>query len=110
MLWQMASGMRFKMPEGSLIVPDTNGLPSGGRPTASTTQSAMIAIQTGGLTPTLTPSLRDQITSDLRRWQVRTVVVGPMYNQGAMLTFFEGLLGREPEPVQGVYVWWDVGA
>jgi hypothetical protein len=108
MLWQLASGMRFKMPEGSLIVPDTNGAPTGGRPPASTTQTTMIAIQQGGQPPDLTPPLRSALESDLARWHVRTVIVGPMYNQDAMVSFWQQLLGRPPESVQGVLVWWDV--
>ena len=108
MLWQLSSGLRFRMPEGSLIVPDVNGLPSGGRPPQSTTQSTMIAIQQGNPAPTLTPSLREQILGDLRVWRVQTVVIGPMFNQQAMLGFFTQLLGSGPQQVDGVYVWWDV--
>jgi hypothetical protein len=108
MLWQLSSGMRFRMPEGSLIVPDVNGLPSGGRPPASTTQTTMIAIQQGNPAPELTPALRDQVMGDLHRWRVHTVVVGPMYNQAAMLEFFTRLFGNNPQQVEGVYVWWEV--
>jgi hypothetical protein len=110
LLWQLSTGMRFRMPEGPLNVPDINGRPSGGRPAASTTQSTMIAIQQGRPTPEFTPVLRDQITADLRHWQVRTVVIGPMYNQEAMVRFFSDLLGSSPEHIDGVYVWWDVRA
>lgn len=110
MLWQVASGMRYRMPEGSLIVPDVNGTPSGGRPPASTTQSTMIAIQQGGPAPDLTPELRAAISSDLSRWKIQTVIVGPMYNQAAMVAFLASLLGREPQLVGGVFVWWGVGA
>ncbi len=108
MLWQLASGMRYRMPEGSLIVPEGNGAPTGGRAPASSTQSIMIAIQEGGKAPGLTPSLKAAVSADLDRWQVRTVIVGPMYNQAAMVGFFASLLGREPQPLGGVYVWWDV--
>lgn len=108
MLWQLASNMRYRMPEGSLIVPDVDGTPTGGRPPASTTQSTMIAIQKGGGAPDLSPSLKAAVTGDLDRWQVRTVIVGPMYNQAAMISFFASLLGRDPQLVGGVYVWWDV--
>jgi hypothetical protein len=109
MLWQLASGMWFRMPEGSLIVPDVNGIPSGGRPPASRTQSTMIAIQQGGPAPQLTTELRSVVRADLRRWSIQTVVVGPMYNQSEMIDFFTALLGRHPEAAGGVFVWWDVG-
>ncbi len=108
MLWQVASNMRYRMPEGSLIVPDVDGTPTGGRPPSSATQSTMIAIQEGGKTPELTPNLKAAVTADLHQWQVRTVIVGPMYNQAAMVGFFTSLLSREPEPSGGVLVWWDV--
>jgi len=108
MLWQVASNMRYRMPEGSLIVPDVDGRSTGGRPPASVTQSTMIAIQEGGNTPVLTPYLKAAVTADLHRWQVRTVIVGPMYNQAAMVGFFASLLGREAQQVGGVLVWWDV--
>jgi hypothetical protein len=98
------------MPEGSLIVPDVNGTPSGGRPPASTTQSTMIAIQQGGPAPDVTPELRAAISSDLSRWKIQTMIVGPMYNQAAMVRFFASLLGREPQLVGGVFVWWEVSA
>ena len=110
MLWQLDSGMRYRMPEGSLIVPDVNGAPSGGRPPQSTTQTAMIAIQQGGGAPDLTPDLRSRLHQDLVRWHVETVIVGPMYNQAQMLIFFERLLGRAPQAVEGVLVWWETGS
>jgi len=108
MLWQVAAGMRFRMPEGALNVPDVNGNPSGGRPPQSATQTAMIAIQRGNQIPDMTPDLVAAISADLARWKVQTVVVGPMYNQQAMLVFFTELLGRRPEQIDGVFVWWDV--
>jgi hypothetical protein len=108
MLWQLASGMRFRMPEGPLNVPDVNGLPSGGRPPQSTTQSTMIAIQQGGPAPNLTPALRSAIQWDLVHWKVQTVIVGPMYNRDAMVEFFSSLLDRSPQQIGGVYVWRDV--
>jgi hypothetical protein len=109
MLWQQASGMRFRMPEGGMNVPDVNGRPSGGRPPASTTQRTMIAIQQGGPPPDLTADLRSALDADISRWKIQTVIVGPMYNQSAMIDFFSALLGRGPQKDRGVYVWWDVG-
>lgn len=108
MLWQQASGMRFRMPEGAMNVPDVNGRPTGGRPPASSTQSLMIAIQQGGSPPTLTQSLRAAVDADLERWRVQTVIVGPMFNQPAMLNFFSNVLGSRPQLDAGVYVWWNI--
>ncbi len=110
MLWQVASGMRFRMPEGSLNVPDVNGLPTGGRPPMSLTQDAMIAIQQGGQGPDLDAARKAAILDELHAWRVVTVIVGPMYNQAQMLTFFQALFDRPGQPDGGVYVWWNVSA
>ncbi len=107
MLWQVAAGMRYRMPEGSLIVPDVNGAPTGGRPPASATQTLMIAIQRG-FVQDLTPDQMAAVRADLVRWQVQTVIVGPMYNLAGMGGFFTSLLGRDPQSVGCVLVWWDV--
>jgi len=111
MVWQLASGMRYRMPEGSLIVPEVKGALSGttgGRPPESATQGIMIGIQRGGEAPDLTPSLKAAVAADLDRWQVRTVIVGPMYNQAVMIGFFTSLLAKGPQFEGGVFVWWDV--
>jgi hypothetical protein len=34
-------------------------------------------------------------------------VVGPMPNQQTMVSFLTDLLGREPQVVEGVYLWRD---
>jgi len=107
MLWQGVATLRFRMPEGYAFVPNPSGDASM-RPWPSATQSAMLAIQAGRPTPALTATLRARITRDLREWQVRTVIVGPMDHQGEMLRLFTFLLQRPPERVGGVYVWWGV--
>ncbi len=107
MLWQGVAGLRFRMPEGYAFVPSPSGDASM-RPWPSATQSAMLRIQAGQRSPELTAALHDSITRDLRAWGAHTVVVGPMDHQGEMLRLFRFLLGREPDRVGGVYVWWDV--
>ncbi len=108
MLWQVASGMRFRMPEGYVEVPGPNGEASLGGPLSTFTESTMLAIQDGGSAPQMTDSLRTGLLADLKRWNARTVLVGPMANQDEMVRLFTALFGREPESVGGVYVWWDV--
>lgn len=107
MLWQGVAKLRFRMPEGYAFVPNPSG-DANMRPWPSATQSAMLRIQAGRPTPALTATLRERITRDLRAWQVRTVVVGPMDHQGEMLRLFTFLLQRPPERTGGVYVWWTV--
>ncbi len=107
MLWQGVARLRFRMPEGYAFVPNPSGDASM-RPWPSTTQSVMLRIQAGERSPDLTATLRERITRDLRDWQVRTVIVGPMDHQREMLRVFRFLLRREPEHVSDVYVWWGV--
>jgi hypothetical protein len=54
--------------------------------------------------------VRDQVSRDLVGADVRHVVVGPMDHGGQMAAFFEDLLGRPPEEVDGVLLWRDVDA
>lgn len=108
MMWQVASGMRFRMPEGYVEVPGPNGKASLGGPLDSLTESTMLVIQDGGSAPTMTDELRFGLLADLKRWRVRTVIVGPMANEDEMVRLFSSLFAREPESVGGVFVWWDV--
>ena len=71
----------------------------------------MTKIRLGWDKPNLVPELRRALVADLARWQVGTVVVGPMDTppiEATMVQFLTGLLGRPPERVAGVRVWWDV--
>jgi hypothetical protein len=71
----------------------------------------MTKIRLGWRKPMLVPELRQQLVADLVRWQVGTVVVGPMDSpptEATMVQFFTELLGRPPEQVAGVWVWWNV--
>jgi hypothetical protein len=52
--------------------------------------------------------VRAELTRDLERHDVRTVIVGPMAHRARMLEFLGTLLGREPTHRGGVYVWYDV--
>jgi hypothetical protein len=107
MLWQLSSGMRFRMPEGYVRIPGPGHEVING-PLPSPTQTAMLRIQEGDRAPELTPEVRAGTTADFARWKVRTVIVGPMDNQAEMVRFFTEFLGREPEMNRGVFVWWNV--
>lgn len=109
MLWQAETGMRFAMPEGYVFVPHPSGN-AGMRPPPSTTQMVMLRIQLGHEAPRLTRRLRRQMLRDLWRWNVRTLLVGPMPHQKVMLGLFHNLLQRAPRYAGHVYVWWHVRA
>ena len=103
MLWEAASGMRFRMPEGYGFLPGPRQ-----DPPASTTQHVMVAVQRSGDQPALTDSDRNQMLSELASWQVQTVIVGPMPHQDRMIEVFRTVLGRDPSYQGGVYVWWRI--
>jgi hypothetical protein len=108
MIWQEQAGMRFRMPEGYAFIPDIG--PRGQRlsPPPSVTQTQVIVVAQGRAAP-LTPQTRQQILSELKSWQVQTVIIGPMTNEQQEIDLFTSLFGQAPQPADGVYVWWGVG-
>ncbi len=107
MLWQATAGMRYRMAGGYFVGTDRTGRAIFG--VVGTTLSQSIeAVQNGGRPPTLTRTMRARLLGTLRAWNVRTVIVGPMRHQAALLAFYALLLGRPPARVDGVLAWWDV--
>ena len=106
MVWQEWAGMRFRMPEGYAYNPNRDSQLS---PPPSATQHQILAVA-AGRSDTMSDETRQQILSELKSWHVQTVVVGPMTNEQQEVDLFTALLGRAPQTVDGVYVWWDVGA
>jgi hypothetical protein len=104
MVWQAEAGMWFKMPGGYFVGPDPSG---GTRHDAPPTTTSMILnrIQRGRRPPELTPDLRRKIARDFARWEVDTVVLGPMANREVMDGFLTELLGTPPQQVGGVQLW-----
>jgi hypothetical protein len=99
--------MRFRMPEGYFVSADAAGRAQFG-PTATPMSQAMESIQNGRPPPPLSPAQRARLNAVLHGWGVRTVLVGPMRHEAAMVAFFTALLGRPPTPVGGVFAWWNV--
>jgi hypothetical protein len=96
------------MPEGYAFIPDPQlGVRLSPPVSATQTQSILVAIGRGS---PLTDTTRDQILRELKSWHVQTVVVGPMNNEQQEVDLFTSVLGRAPELVDGVYVWWGVDA
>jgi hypothetical protein len=103
MLWQAESGMRFRMPEGFVWIPSPSHTPL-----RSHLGDAMAKIATGKGAEPVSDAARPDLMHDLDRWQVSTVLVGPMAYQDQMVRFFSELLGRPPQQNGGVYFWLDV--
>jgi hypothetical protein len=96
------------MPEGYVAGPGPDGTAQFGPP-ASPMSLAMEDIGLYGNRPQMTDDRRAAIRKDLQDHRVTQVVVGPMPHQELMVALFTDLLGRPPEQVDGVLVWWIVG-
>lgn len=105
MLWQAQEGMKFRMPEGYVRHPTSDGQPTSG-PDHSPLLDAMVSIDTEGGAPTETPALRAQFLAELRTLTVGTIVVGPMRFQLQMLAFVRWLTGGDGTPDGNVVVWY----
>jgi hypothetical protein len=108
MLWHAAGGIRFKLVGGYFLGPDEQGRARFGPP-ASATRSALGQLATGAASADavdrrLCPDVRDE----LARWQVSTVLVGPMRHRDETVRFFTLLLERPPAEIGGMEVWQDV--
>ncbi len=107
MLWQLAAGMSFAMPGGYFIGPGSNGRAyMHGSP--SPTGVLFTEVARDGRTRPATPELRRAFAADLARWKVCAAVLGPAPNLDALRVQATTLIGREPEAVDGVYLWRDV--
>ena len=100
MIWQSASGMWFRMPEGYGTVPGPSL-----NPPSTSLGDLMIDIDRGVAYTGVTAQTRELLLADLRRWKVEAIVVGPMAHQTDMVQLFRDLLDRGPDSVGGVYVW-----
>lgn len=100
MLWQAEAGMRFRMPEGYVFVPQHANLAD---PPASATLDELTALELGQQ-PSMTASLRSALVADLDRWQVAAVVVGPMPYRERVVALYTELLGATPQVQGGVAV------
>jgi hypothetical protein len=103
-LWQAEADMRFKMPSGYALGPDSNGNFSY-LPIPTELSRTMERIQQGRGAPPLDPSTRATLVADLVAKDVGSVIVGPMDNRAAMVAFFRELLRSDPVEVGGVQLW-----
>ena len=102
MLWQATAGMQFRMAEGYATIPKL--VPK------LTQLSKQVLATAAGQSSVLTDKDRQQLLSELSRRHVKTVIVGPMINEQQEVQLFTFLLNREPQQIEGVYVWWGVDA
>ena len=109
MLWQAATDMRFKMPEGYVFIPWQGG--NALDPPYSVTQATLNQLINGQASiETVDAPTRQKMVDDMAGWHVQTVIVGPMAYQNEAVALYSELLNRQPEAVGDVYVWWGVDA
>jgi hypothetical protein len=107
MYWQAEAGMWFRMPEGEAFVPSPYPL----YPPPSATEFALVRLADGSVPlAAIDAGVPDKIRDDLRRWNVRAVVVGPMPHRDQAVALLSQVLGRAPSAGDGVDIWWDVPA
>ena len=100
MLWQLGADLRFKMPEGYANRPGPALDPA---PTML--GHDLIAMQQGVPAPEVSTAYRAAALAELRRWQVQTVVLGPMAGEDRMREFITTVMGTPPTQDGGVYLW-----
>jgi len=98
MLWQAQADMQFSMPSGFLF-----GAGPADHP-ADPLEAALGSVDRGATLVPLRPALRAQLLADLRRLGVRDAVA----TTAPEVRLLTDLLGRAPEQVEGVSVWWRV--
>jgi hypothetical protein len=104
LLWQAASDMRFKLPEGYLFTAGPGNHPRLG-PAPFALSDRLQAIFNGAAGGDVTADEVVTFRADLVGHGVEAVVVGPMPHQGRAVALFTAVLGRPPEVMGGVLLW-----
>ena len=104
MLWAAIAGDEPRMPEAYAFIPRPGGRAAYG-PAPTQLSEIMETIQDTSVTVVARGAVRAQVAADLRAKGITDVIVGPMARGRAMLVFFTDLFGREPEAVDGVWIW-----
>jgi hypothetical protein len=100
MLWQLSADLRFKMPEGYANRPGPAL-----NPAPTVLGHDLMAMQQGAPTPDVSTAYRAAVLAELRHWQVRAVVLGPMAGEDRVLAFLTAIMGSPPTEDGGVYLW-----
>lgn len=107
--WQSATGLGFPVAGGYFNGPwgpDRMGIYGA---TPRHTSNLFNDVRNGGRVPVIGPNWQAQARGDLAAWRAGVVVLAPQYNDAALYTTVEKLLGQPGKRVGGVWVW-DVGA
>jgi hypothetical protein len=106
-LWQLASGLRFKTPNGHFVVPSPGHPPVLPGFHSTLIATALIDLENGTPLPE-TPAMRARLLAQLHSWKVRSVLVSPTgAKPGLVVPYFVWLLGRRADVRQGgIHAWY----
>ena len=111
MVWQAEAGMRFKQPGGYFIAPDERGRPRFGPPPTEM-NGLLVQARNAAEIDGIGQAKRVRLAGELARWQARTIVLGPVGGppggQERVRRFLTTMMGRPPEKVEDVEIWFDV--
>lgn len=103
MLWQVASGMAFKMPEGYAI--GEEGLVG---PYDNLLSAVIRRIDDSGNIPDIGAAAVARLVGLLDEQHVRVVILGPCRHEREVFSFLVRLLGWPPDSLGDVFIWRDV--
>jgi hypothetical protein len=106
MLWQASAAFWYRMPEGYAFTPGPEI--DQVNPPPSFTRNLLWDIEAGKRNASLAPTEQAQVRQDLARWQVRSVIVGPMAHEDQAVEIFTEVLGRPPAFSGAVWLWTSV--
>ncbi len=106
--WQQAAGLSFAMPGGYIIGPDEEGRARVGA-RRSPTGELFSGVRADGMVREPTEEMRAQFRADVEEWGACAAVLGPSPRRDALSAQATALIGYEPEEVDGVLLWPDLG-
>jgi hypothetical protein len=109
--WAAQAGLSFRISRGYFLGPATGSDEPGGpkhsifsappRPTSS----LLMAVHDRRWNPRITERMRDQAAADMRYWRAGAVVLVPGRSTGPLLRTTTGLLGIQPQWMDGAWLW-----
>jgi hypothetical protein len=107
MFWQAVDGFRYKLPGGFIVTPGPYGY--GTEYGGSTYTESFLTGCEQGQNPQASSADITQVASDLRVWDVSTIIVTQtVADPQCALQLFESVLGNSPKLSSGVWVWFGV--
>jgi hypothetical protein len=107
-LWQAAASLKFRTADGWEFVPGPSGPVFGEAADPLTPVLYDLGELNQPAPATISAADQQRYADDLRRRRVQTIIIGPSIGRLQLIDFFTNLLGRPPQSLGGVAVWYDV--